>query len=92
VGTGRLLLRPFEESDLAPLAALNGHPRVVETLGSTPTRAQSDGMVERHGAELEREGWGFWAVEVVGAATSTTRGWRWAARSGATPGHTSPVR
>ena len=66
--TGRLLLRPFEESDLAPFAALNVHPRVVETLGSAPTPAQSDAMVERYGAELEREGWGLWAVEVVGGA------------------------
>jgi RimJ/RimL family protein N-acetyltransferase len=68
VSTGRLLLRPFEESDLAPFAALNVHPRVVEALGSAPTRAQSDALVERYGAELEREGWGFWAVEVVGGA------------------------
>jgi RimJ/RimL family protein N-acetyltransferase len=68
VRTERLLLRPFEASDLAPFAALNVHPRVVETLGSTPTRVESDAMVERYGAELAREGWGFWAVEVVGGA------------------------
>lgn len=66
VGTERLLLRPFEASDRAPFAALNAHPLVVETLGSTPTRAESDAMGERYGAELAREGWGFWAVEVVG--------------------------
>jgi RimJ/RimL family protein N-acetyltransferase len=58
----------FEESDLAPFATLNVHPRAVETLGSTRTWAQSNAMVERYGADLEREGWGFWAVEVVGGA------------------------
>jgi RimJ/RimL family protein N-acetyltransferase len=68
VRTERLLLRPFEASDLAPFAALNVHPRVVETLGTTPTRAESDAMVERYDAELAREGWGFWAVEVVDGA------------------------
>jgi RimJ/RimL family protein N-acetyltransferase len=37
---------------------------VVETLGPAPTRAQSDALVERFSAELEAEGWGFWAVEL----------------------------
>ena len=36
--------------------------------GPTPTRAESDALVERINAEIEREGWGFWAVEVVGGA------------------------
>jgi RimJ/RimL family protein N-acetyltransferase len=60
------LLRPFVEADLAPFAALNTHPLVVESLGSTPTRAECDAMVERYTDELEREGWGFWAVGVPG--------------------------
>jgi len=64
--TGRLLLRPFEEADLVPFAALNIHPSVVEFLGSSPTRAESDAMVERFSAELEGEGWGLWAIEVAG--------------------------
>jgi RimJ/RimL family protein N-acetyltransferase len=63
-----LVLRPFVESDLEPFASLNAHPLVVETLGSSRTRAESDAMVELLTAELEREGWGFWAVEVVGGA------------------------
>jgi RimJ/RimL family protein N-acetyltransferase len=65
---GRLILRPFSEADLAPFAALNVHPRVVETLGSAPTRAESDAMVERFSAEMAAEGWGLWAVEVSGGA------------------------
>ena len=54
------------EADLAPFAALNSNSLVVESLGTSPTRAQSDAMAERCNAELEREGWGPWAVEVVG--------------------------
>jgi RimJ/RimL family protein N-acetyltransferase len=64
----RLILRPFEERDLEPFAAMNAHPDVVATLGSTPTRAESDDMVVRWTAELEREGWGLWVLEVVGGA------------------------
>ena len=66
IATDRLVLRPFTEADLAPFAVLNAHPLVVESLGSSPTRAQSDAMVARFADELAREGWGLWAVEVVG--------------------------
>lgn len=60
------MLRPFCLADLEPFAALNAHPLVVESLGSALTRAESDALVERYAAEMEREGWGLWAVEVVG--------------------------
>jgi hypothetical protein len=36
------MLRPFTEVDRAPFFALNTHPLVVEALGSSPTRAESD--------------------------------------------------
>jgi RimJ/RimL family protein N-acetyltransferase len=66
LSTERLLLRPFAPADLAPFAALNAHPLVVEWLGTARTRAQSDALAEMINAEIEREGWSFWAVEVVG--------------------------
>ena len=65
LSTPRLLLRPFTTDDLEPFAALNAHPLVVEWLGER-TRAESDALTERINAEIEREGWGFWALEVVG--------------------------
>ena len=61
--TSRLVLRPFTEVDRIPFFALNTHPLVVESLGSSPTRAESDAMISRYDEELAREGWGFWAVE-----------------------------
>jgi RimJ/RimL family protein N-acetyltransferase len=67
--TARLLLRPFGPADLAPFAALNAHPLVVESLGSSPTRAESDAMVTYFTGELEREGWGLWAIELVESGT-----------------------
>jgi RimJ/RimL family protein N-acetyltransferase len=68
ISTSRLLLRPFAEADLERFAALNAHPLVVESLGKALTRSQSDALVETLGAELAREGWGVWAVEVAGGA------------------------
>ena len=65
IATPRLLLRPFTPEDLAPFAALNDHPLVVEWLGER-TRAESDALAERINAEIDREGWGLWAVAVVG--------------------------
>jgi RimJ/RimL family protein N-acetyltransferase len=63
VRTARLLLRPFTDMDRDPFFAINTHPLVVESLGSAPTRAESDAMIDRYSEELQREGWGFWAVE-----------------------------
>jgi RimJ/RimL family protein N-acetyltransferase len=62
--TERLVLRPFSATDLVPFAALNAHPLVVASLGRSLTRAESDALVDRLSAELHREGWGSWAVEV----------------------------
>ncbi len=66
VATSRLVLRPFTDVDREPFFELNTHPSVVESLGSSPTRTESDAMVDRFTAEMDREGWGLWAVEVVG--------------------------
>ncbi len=71
--TDRLTLRPFTDVDRAPFAELNTHPLVVESLGSSPTRAQSDAMVDRYTAEMAREGWGFWAVSVAGGRRALHR-------------------
>jgi RimJ/RimL family protein N-acetyltransferase len=68
VATARLVLRPFTDVDRAPFAELNAHPLVVESLGSSPTRAESDAFVERINEEMAHEGWGLWAVAVAGGA------------------------
>jgi RimJ/RimL family protein N-acetyltransferase len=68
VATARLLLRPFTDVDRAPFAELNAHPLVVESLGSSPTRAESEAFLDRVNEEMAREGWGLWAVEVAGGA------------------------
>jgi RimJ/RimL family protein N-acetyltransferase len=53
--------------DRAPFFALNTHPLVVESLGSSPSRMESDALVDRFDEEMAREGWAPWAVEVAGS-------------------------
>ena len=65
--TQRLLLRLWRDEDLAPFAALNADPRVMEHYPSVLTREQSDAFVrERILPEFELRGYGLWAVEVPG--------------------------
>ena len=62
------MLRPFTEADREPFFELHTHPSVVELLGSSSTRAESDAMIDRFSAEMTKEGWGFWALGVAGGA------------------------
>ncbi|MGF1629722.1 MAG: GNAT family N-acetyltransferase [Kiloniellaceae bacterium] len=64
----RLLLRPWRESDLAPFAALNADPRVMEHFPAPLTPAETGAMVGRMRAALAERGFGWWAVEVPGVA------------------------
>jgi RimJ/RimL family protein N-acetyltransferase len=66
VTTPRLVLRPFTHMDRAPFHELNTHPLVVESLGQSPTRAESDHLVDVITDEMESEDFGLWAVEVPG--------------------------
>ncbi|MFH8370958.1 GNAT family N-acetyltransferase [Streptomyces sp. NPDC018031] len=62
--TERLLLREWRRSDLSPWAAMNADPEVREHFPGVLTREQSEASVARFQADLERRGWGWWAVEV----------------------------
>lgn len=62
--TDRLILRPWQESDLEPWAAMNADPEVREHLGELLTPEQSDASVARFTAEFDQRGYGWWAVEV----------------------------
>ena len=42
IKTYRLILRPWEERDLEPFAALNADPRVMEHFPSVLSRTESD--------------------------------------------------
>ncbi|MFD7404642.1 GNAT family N-acetyltransferase [Streptomyces sp. NPDC059866] len=63
--TDRLLLRGWRESDLAPWAAMNADPEVRRYFPDVLPKERTDAAVARFQADLERRGWGFWAVEVL---------------------------
>lgn len=63
--TQRLRLRQWRDADLTPFAALNADPEVMRYFPAPLTRAQSDDLAAHIRAVIEREGWGWWAVEVT---------------------------
>ena len=66
--TARLRLRGWGERDLAPFAALNADPRVMEFFPAALSRAESDALVGRIQDHFAEHGFGLWAVEVPGVA------------------------
>jgi len=66
--TDRLLLRPWRDDDLLPMAALNADPRVMEFMPKLLSREESDALVARIRAHFAERGFGLWCVEVAGIA------------------------
>ncbi len=64
----RLILRPWRDSDLAPFAALNADPEVMEHFPATLSREESDAAAGRIRAALAENGYGWWAAEAPGVA------------------------
>ncbi len=48
-----------------PFAAINADPRVMEHFPSTLDAAQSDRLIELVEQSFQRDGFGFWAVELL---------------------------
>jgi RimJ/RimL family protein N-acetyltransferase len=64
INTDRLVLRDWRESDLAPWMAMNADPEVREHLGPPLTAEQSAASMGSFHDDLNRNGFGFWAVQV----------------------------
>jgi len=64
--TPRLLLRQWRDSDDAPFAALNADPMVMAHFPRRLTAEESRASADRYAAQLEVDGYGIWAVEVLG--------------------------
>lgn len=62
--TEHLVLRRWTKADLAPFAALNADPEVMQHFPAPLTRSESDAFVERIDAGFLADGFGLWAVEV----------------------------
>ena len=64
IRTERLVMRGWRESDLAPWAAMNADPEVRRYLGPLLTFEQASAWVLSFQDDLDRYGFGFWALEV----------------------------
>lgn len=61
--TERLILRPWQECDREPFAALNANPEVMRYFLNPLTREESDKMAGVIKQKMALHGWGLWAVE-----------------------------
>lgn len=66
--TERLILRPWRDEDIAAWVEMSADPRVMEFFPSMLTRAEAEQTATRMRERLEREGFGWWALEVNGGA------------------------
>ncbi len=62
--TERLLLRRWRPDDVAPFAAMNADPAVMEYLPALLSPAQSAAMIGRIERCIDDHGYGLWAVEM----------------------------
>lgn len=63
--TCRLILRQWQDSDLAPFAKLNADPRVREFFPTLLTSQESDHSIQLFSDHIAKHGWGFWAVSLI---------------------------
>jgi RimJ/RimL family protein N-acetyltransferase len=64
--TARLRLRSWRDADVEPWVEMCADLRVMEFFPSTIARAQAEAMAGRMRAGLERDGYGWWPIEVKG--------------------------
>jgi 3-dehydroquinate dehydratase/shikimate dehydrogenase len=62
IKTKRLILRPWQESDLEPFAKLNTDPQVMEYFPSIKSYEETVEEYNRILQHFAQHGWGFWAV------------------------------
>lgn len=77
IGTARLRMRRWQDTDRSPFAAMNADPHVMEHFPAPLTREQSDELVDRIEAHFAEHGYGLWALEVDGSFIGFT-GLLWA--------------
>jgi RimJ/RimL family protein N-acetyltransferase len=64
ISTERLIMRSWRESDLPSWAAMNADPEVRRYVGPLLTPGQAEAWVLNFQDDLDRRGFGFWALEV----------------------------
>ena len=64
--TERLMLREWRDSDRIPFAELNADPDVMQFMPKRLNQDESDALAQRIKDHFLQNGFGWWAVEVVG--------------------------
>lgn len=62
--TSRLLLRKWQQHDVAPFAAMNQCPQVMEHFPNTLTPEESANAIKAFNAEIAQQGFGLFACEL----------------------------
>ena len=60
----RLILRPWRDEDVEPWVTMSADERVMEFFPSTYDRAEAKAQAARMRERLDRNGYGFWVLEV----------------------------
>jgi RimJ/RimL family protein N-acetyltransferase len=68
IRTARLVMRRWRDDDRDAYAAMNADPQVMRYFPATLDRAASDASVDRIEELFGRQGFGLWALEVLGTA------------------------
>lgn len=63
IGTDRLILRPWQDTDIAPFAAMGQDADVMRHLNGVIDRDMAVPVIERHRASQVSDGHCFWAIE-----------------------------
>ncbi len=64
IETKRLRLRQWQDRDYEPFAQLNADAEVMKYFPNTLTKEQSDAQADKARHLIEKNGWGFWALEL----------------------------
>lgn len=62
--SSRLILRPWQNSDLAPFAEMNANAQVMQYFPKLLSQHESDVLAEKFQHLIDVNGWGFWALEL----------------------------
>ena len=60
--TNRLILRQWKEEDLPQFVELNADPEVMKYFPSVLSEKDSNILAEKIRSRIEKNGWGFWAM------------------------------
>lgn len=64
IETPRLILRQWLETDYSSFAEMSANPEVMRYFPKILNRSESDAYIDKLKAIIQKQGWGFWAVEL----------------------------